>query len=117
MVDLEDVAAAAVRVLADARHAGATYELCGAELLDQTEIAEALSRHLGRSVRAETVPLDTWAQTAGPAPGSYPFETLIKMFRYYERFGMAGGSAALEGLLGRPAASFSGFLARAAPRR
>lgn len=114
MVDLDDVAAAAARVLAEARHVDATYELCGAELLDQTEIADALGRHLGRRVRAEAVTLDTWARTAGPAPGSYPFETLIEMFRYYERFGMAGSDTTLEHLLERPALRFAEFLARPA---
>ncbi|MDH3402571.1 MAG: NmrA/HSCARG family protein [Acidobacteriota bacterium] len=112
MVDLEDVAAAAARVLTDPRHAGATYELCAPELLDQTEIADALGRHLGRAVRAEAVPVDAWARGAGLAPGSYPRETLAAMFRYYERYGMAGGSGVLEWLLGRPPARFSQCLAR-----
>jgi uncharacterized protein YbjT (DUF2867 family) len=114
MVDLEDVAAAAAQVLAEPRHTGATYELCGAELLDQTAIASALSLHLGRPVRAEAQPLDAWAQTAGLAPHSYRFETLVKMFRYYERFGMAGGAPVLQGLLGRTPTGFAEFLERAA---
>ncbi len=116
MVDLEDVAATAARVLAEPRHAGATYELCGSELLDQTEIASALGRHLERSVQAETVSLDVWAKTAGARPGSYRLETLVEMFRYYERFGMTGSPAALESLLGRPPRRFSECLARSRGR-
>ncbi len=44
------------------------------------------------------------------APGSYRFETLVRMFRYYERHGMAGSSGVLEWLLDRLPTRFSEFL-------
>ena len=111
MVDLDDVAAVAVRVLREPRHAGATYELCGPDLLDQTEIATLLGHHLGTAVRAETMPLDVWSREAKPGgAGSYRFETLVKMFRYYERYGMAGSPAVLGWLLDRPPTPFAEFV-------
>lgn len=110
MVDLEDVAAVAVRILSEPHHAGATYELCGPDQLDQIEIATLLGRHLGTTVRAETLPLEVWSRSANCSPGSYPFETLVSMFRYYERHGMAGSSGVLEWLLDRPPTGLADFL-------
>ena len=39
--------------------------------------------------------------------------TLLKMFEYYEAYGLCGSPAALTGLLGRPPATLAAF-ARAA---
>ena len=44
MVDLEDVAEAAARVLTTDGHLNATYELAGPQPLSQTETADLLSR-------------------------------------------------------------------------
>ena len=112
MVDLDEVARVAASVLGDSRHAGATYELCGPDLLDQAEIADHLGRHFGRPVRAETVTLEAWAQSASCLPGSYRFETLAKMFHYYEHHGMAGNPRVLGTLLDRPPTGFADFVAR-----
>lgn len=112
MVDLDDVAVVAARVLSQTGHLGATYELCGPDLLDQTEIATLLSHHLGRTVHAKTVTLEEWAASAGCAPESYRFETLVRMFRYYERHGMAGNPLVLAGLLERPPTDISRFIER-----
>ncbi len=112
MVDLEDVAEAAARVLTDAGHIGATYELCGPDLPDQREIAAALGRALGTTVRAVAVPPREWAEAARASDlGDHQIETLLKMFGYYESFGMAGAPQVLGGLLGRAPASFDEYLA------
>ena len=88
MVDLDDVAKAASVVLTEPGHIGATYELAGPEALSQVEVAEILSRRLGRPVRAQVVPLDEWERRARVLGMSdYAVETLLKMFRYYDRFG------------------------------
>jgi len=113
MVDLEDVAEAAARVLTNEGHSGATYELCSPGLLDQTGIAAALGSALGRDVRAEAVDRGEWAERAVAAGmARQQIDTLLAMFRYYERFGMVGSAAALEQLLGRPATTFSLFVER-----
>ena len=118
MVDLDDVAEAAAIVLTQAApaetsgtgHAGATYELAGAEALSQVEVASALAGCLGRPVRAETVPHETWEQRARASGlGSYQIETLIKMFRYYEQYGFGGNPQVLGWLLGRPPTTFAAF--------
>jgi NAD(P)H dehydrogenase (quinone) len=114
MVDLDDVAEAAARVLTEAGHAGATYELAGAEALSQVEVASVLADCLGRPVRAETVPIETWEQRARVSGlGSYQIETLVKMFRYYEQHDFWGNPRVLGWLLGRPPTTFAGFCRKA----
>ncbi len=115
MVDLEDVAEAAAIVLTEPGHEGATYELAGSEALTQTEVAAILSQQLGRTVRAETVPLETWENRARESGlGDYQVETLAKMFRYYECYGFWGNPRVLGWLLGRPPTTFAAFVERVA---
>lgn len=114
MVDLEDVAAAATIVLTQPGHIGATYELAGAEVLTQTQVATILSQQLGHPVRVEVMSIEEWkrgVRAAGLA--DYQIETLVKMFQYYERYGFWGNSHVLNWLLGRPPTTFADFVRRA----
>jgi NAD(P)H dehydrogenase (quinone) len=114
MVDLDDVARAAAIVLTEPGHTGATYELCGREILSAREIAEIFTRSLGRPVRAEVISRDTWAEGAREAGlGDYEVETLLAMFTYYERYGLVGNPNVLEWILARPATDFEAFVGRA----
>jgi NAD(P)H dehydrogenase (quinone) len=113
MVDLEDVAEAAARVLTEPGHAGATYELAGPEALTQTQVAEILGRQLGQEVEAQQVSLEAWAQQARAAGiGNYQVETLLQMFRYYDLHNFWGSPRVLGWLLGRAPARFDMFVAR-----
>jgi len=116
MVDLEDVARVAAKVLTEPGHEGATYELCGREILSPSEIAEIFARSLGRPVRAEVISRDTWAAGARESGlGDSEVETLLAMFIYYERYGLVGNPNVLEWILGRPATGFKAFVERLAP--
>ena len=111
MVNLEDVATVAAIVLTEQGHVGATYELAGPEALTQTEVAAILSQVLGRSVRAEQMPLAVWTQQAQAAGlGAYQVETLVKMFRYYEQYNFWGNPRVLGWLLNRPPKRFREFV-------
>ncbi len=115
MVDLEDVAAAAACVLTEKGHGGAIYELVGSEALSQAEVATVLSRELGRPVQTRVVSLqerESQARRAGL--GEYRIETLIKMFRYYERHDFWGSPRVLSWLLDRPPTTLAAFVRRAA---
>lgn len=113
LVDLEDVAEAAATVLTDSGHAGATYELVGTAALTQTKVADILSRKFGRPVRVESQPIDAWGEQArASGMGDYQRETLIKMFRYYERYGLVGNPNVLGWLLRRPPTTFEAFIER-----
>jgi uncharacterized protein YbjT (DUF2867 family) len=113
MVDLEDVAEAAARVLTTPGHAGAIYELAGSQVLTQTEIAALLSRVLDRPVQARQIPLEEWTLQAGRAGlGDYQINTLLKMFSYYEQYGFWGNPRMLTALLGHAPARFEDFIQR-----
>ncbi|MEJ2435647.1 MAG: NmrA family NAD(P)-binding protein, partial [Pseudolabrys sp.] len=115
LVDLEDVAEAAVRVLTEASHIGATYELVGTPPYSQTEAVEILAAALGLPVRAETETIEAWAARARAAGmGDYQRETLAAMFRYYARHGLVGNINTLRWLLGREPTSLNVFAKRAA---
>lgn len=113
MVDLEDVGEVAARVLTDAGHEGAIYELAGPEILTPREVAGFLSRALGRPVKAEEVSLDEWvAQAKARGMDDYQIETLVEMFGYYNNYGLFGNPNVLAYLLGRSPQSFQGFVSR-----
>jgi len=115
LVDLEDVAEVAVRVLTNRGHAGATYELVGTLPLSQSEIAAAIAPVLGREVRAEAETVEAWAACAQAAGlGEYERTTLAAMFRYYAGHGLAGSPNTLRWLLGRMPNDLAHFLRRAA---
>jgi len=113
MVDLEDAAQAAAIVLTEPGHVGATYELAGPEVLTQTQIAEILSKHLKRPVRARPVAIEAWThQAQASGMGNYQIERLVKMFLYYDRHGFWGNPRALSNLLGRTPTKFDAFVER-----
>ncbi len=64
IVDLDDVAQAAAQVICDPGHFGAVYELAGREPLSQVEVAEILSRVVGRPVQAESIDGADWEKRA-----------------------------------------------------
>lgn len=111
LVHLTDVADVAVRVLTEAGHVGATYELVGTAPLAQTEVAEHIATALGRAVEAQEVDLEQWRQQA-EASGLTPYAiaSLLKMFRYYAEFGFTGNPRALTWLLGRAPRTLADFV-------
>ena len=113
MVDLANVAEAAARVLTEPGHVGATYELAGPDVLDQRQVAEVLGQRLGRTVVVDVQSLANWERQAHAAGlGRYRIDSLLKMFRYYERHGLWGNPRVLGWLLGRPPTTFAEFVAR-----
>jgi uncharacterized protein YbjT (DUF2867 family) len=113
MVDLNNVAEVASKVLLDSGHFNAIYELSGAEAFSQAEVAEVISRCLGQPVRAEQTPLDLWEARArqGNMP-EYALGTLLNMFNYYDRYGFCGNPTVLTHLLGRHPTTFGDFISR-----
>ena len=117
MVDLEDLAEAAAVVLTERGHAGATYELVGVDVLSPAGVAEVLAQQLGHPVHAEAVDLEVWEKGARASGlGDYQVDTLLQMFRYYERYGFWGNPHVLTWLLCRPPTTFAHFAKREAER-
>jgi NAD(P)H dehydrogenase (quinone) len=114
IVDLEDVAEAAARVLSQPGHTNAIYELAGPEALSQVEVAGIVAEALGHPVSAQAVDRGEWEQRArAGGMGAYALDTLLKMFVYYEKFGLPGSSNVLQWILGRAPGTFSQFVSRA----
>jgi NAD(P)H dehydrogenase (quinone) len=115
LVDLQDVARVAAVVLTEPGHEGATYELAGSQPLSQGQVARALSQVLMRDVGVEQIAIEEWRRAAvARGLGEYQVDTLIKMFRYYERFGFWGNPRVLTLLLGRAPVTFADFVRRQA---
>jgi uncharacterized protein YbjT (DUF2867 family) len=112
-VDLDDIAEVAGIVLTEPGHDNATYELAGPAALSSSEMAEVLSRKLGRSVKAAQLPIAAWKERAQASGlGAYQIDTLLKMFDYYDRHGFCGNPRILANLIGRPPTTFEAFVAR-----
>ncbi|HAL15345.1 MAG TPA: nucleoside-diphosphate sugar epimerase [Anaerolineaceae bacterium] len=114
MVDLEDVAQAAARVIREGeRHYRAIYELCGSQLLSSADIAELAGEAIHRQVQAVTLERDAWERSAREnGMSDYARITLLKMFEYYNGYGFAGNATILGNLLGHTPTRFEEYLKR-----
>lgn len=111
LVDLEDVGTAAARVLQEDGHSGAVYELAATRGLSQNDVAAIFSDELGRKVQAQYVPLERWQQSVSGLSG-YALDSLLKMFHYYDSYGLWSSPGVLEWLLQRPPTSLGAFVRR-----
>jgi uncharacterized protein YbjT (DUF2867 family) len=111
-VDLEDVAEAAKIVLTEPNHVNATYELAGTLPLSHVDVAEIFERVLNREMRAEKEEIKDWRlRTTGM--NEYVVENLVKMFDYYDKWGLAGNPNLLRWILKREPCSINSFMERA----
>lgn len=111
IVDLKDVAEAAARVLLEKGHEYAIYELAGPQPLSQDEVAAILSQVLKHPVTARTLDRAVWRERAqANNMSAYAIDTLIRMFEYYEAFGLMGNPRILTWLLERNPTTLADFL-------
>jgi uncharacterized protein YbjT (DUF2867 family) len=118
-VDLEDVAEAAKIVLTEPNHKNAIYELAGTEPTSHAEVAKIMSRILNRDVRAEKEKIGDWKLRAERSPegtqskrDKYAIENLVRMFEYYDQWGLVGNPNVLKWLLRREPTSIESFIQR-----
>lgn len=111
LVDLEDVAEAARVVLTEPNHQNATYELAGTAPMSYVDVAEICSRVLSRDVRAEREEIGDWRLRA-KGMSEYAVESLVRMFEYYDQWGLIGNPNVLRWLLQREPSSFESFAER-----
>jgi len=108
---LDDLAEAAKVVLTDPNHKNATYELAGTAPTSHVEVAEIFSRVLNREVRAEKEEIGDWRLRAGGLT-EYARENLVRMFEYYDQWGLVGNLNVLRWLLKRESISLATFAER-----
>jgi uncharacterized protein YbjT (DUF2867 family) len=114
-IDLEDVAAAATILLAELDHRSAIYELAGTSPMSHADVAKVCSQVLKRKVRAEKEEIGNWRLRAEQGGASrYAVENLVRMFDYYNRWGLAGNPNVLRWLLKREPTSLETFIGRCA---
>lgn len=114
LVDLNDVAEAALNIANDPGCANGIYEICG-PVITLTEKAEILSDILGQSIEARKLPAeDAVAHAAHMGLGEYGQDCMRKMFAHYDIHGLVGSSRVLEWILGRPPTDFETFARRVA---
>jgi uncharacterized protein YbjT (DUF2867 family) len=108
-IDLEDLAEAAKIVLTESSHVNAIYELAGTPPTSHAEVAEIFRRVLKRDVRAEKISIGDWNLTAGGL-SEYARENLVRMFEYYNLWGLAGNPNMLKSLLKHEPTSLESFV-------
>lgn len=114
-VDMTDVAEAAVKVLTEDGHFGATYELCGAlaDYISTNEIATIISRVSGRQIKAEIISVDDFLSSERSAHmGDYQKKGMRRLFEYYGQHGIFGNPNVLTWLLGRKPSTFEEYVRR-----
>ena len=116
-IDLEDLAEAAKVILTEPNHKNAIYELVGTLPMSHVEVAEIFGKVLKKNVRAEKEEIRDWRLRAEQTSGmtEYAIENLIKMFEYYDEWGLVGNSNVLRWLLKREPTSLESFIARTNP--
>ena len=114
LVDLGDVAEAALAVLDDPACANGIFEICG-PVITLREKAAILSELLGRPIEARKLPADAAVEHAAHmGVGAYGQDCMRRMFAHYDRHGLVGSPRILACLLGRAPTDFETFARRAA---
>lgn len=108
-IDLQDLAEAAKIVLTEPGHLNAIYELAGTLPTSHMEAAEVFGRVLKREVRAEKEELSAWVSRAS-VMHEYTRENLIRMFEYYDQWGLTGNPNVLRWILKREPTSLEAFV-------
>lgn len=112
VVDLEDVADVAAKVMLRDADIEATYELAGPQRLTLTQMSAVLAAHYGEPVRAVERDPDMFTRMGAPE-----LERLDSRAYHqaYGRHGVPGNAQTLAALLERPPATFADVVRREAP--
>lgn len=110
-IDLEDLAEAVKVVLTEPNHKNAIYELAGTSPISHVEVAKILSGVLDRDVRAEEEKISDWKLHV-KGLSEYALENLIKMFEYYDQWGLVGNPNVLKWLIKKELTSLESFIER-----
>ncbi|MBV9082497.1 MAG: SDR family oxidoreductase [Acidobacteriaceae bacterium] len=109
-IDIRDVAAVAVKTLTEAGHVGKTYTLTGPEALTNTEVAQILSRELGREIRYVNLPPEQLKQALLSAGlPEWNADALLDLQRLYREGKAATVTRDVEQLLGREPINYKQF--------
>lgn len=109
-IDIRDVAAVAVKTLAEDGHEGKTYTLTGPEALANSEVAAILSRVLGREIRFVNLePEQLRRALLGAGMTEWSADALLDLQRLYREGKAATVTGDVETVLGRKPIRFAQF--------
>ncbi|RSN22461.1 NAD(P)-dependent oxidoreductase [Amycolatopsis sp. WAC 04169] len=108
-IDTRDIAAAAAVVLTDAGHTGRTYTLTGPRAVTHTEIADALSMVMGRSIVFHDTSADQFAAALNGLLPPWQVDGLIEDYAHYARGEAAEVHTSVADLTGNPARDVTDF--------
>ncbi len=109
-IDIRDIASVTVKVLTSQGHEGQAYALTGPEALTNEQVAEKLSRTLGRTIRYVDLSPENFKKgllSAGVLEWSA--DALVDLQRMYREGGASAVQPTVERLTGRKATSFDHF--------
>jgi uncharacterized protein YbjT (DUF2867 family) len=109
-IDARDIGVVAAKVLTEAGHDGKAYKLSGPEALSNTEIAEKLSRVIGKPVRHIDLPDSEYKKVlvGFGMPEAYA-DAIVDLNVYYRAGGGAPVTPDFERLVGRKPGNFDQF--------
>jgi uncharacterized protein YbjT (DUF2867 family) len=115
-VDARDIGAAAARVLTEGGHDGKAYDLTGALALTYQQVADALSKALGRPIRYVAITPEQYRAAAIAAGTPEPYaDALVDLDRAYAQGVGSRVASDLKTLTGRDPISFDAFARDYAP--
>jgi uncharacterized protein YbjT (DUF2867 family) len=110
-LDLEDLAEVAKIVLTEPNHKNAIYELAGTEPMSHIGVAEIFSKVLKREVKAGKEEIRDWRLRV-TGLSEYALDNLVRMFEYYDKWGLVGNPNVLKWVLQREPNSLEKFVNR-----
>jgi NAD(P)H dehydrogenase (quinone) len=110
-IDLEDLAEVAKIVLTEPSHKNAVYELAGTMPTSYTEVAEIFSKVLKQEVKAKRIEISDWRLGVNGL-SEYALENLVRMFEYYDQWGLQGNPNVSRWILKRESTSLWEFAGR-----
>jgi len=109
-VDVRDIAAAALAALVEKGHEGQIYNLTGPQALSHGEMAEKLSKALGRRIDFVDVPRESMRETLIKVGlRVWQADGLIEDYAHYSRSEAAEVTTGVQKVTGRPPRSFDDF--------
>jgi uncharacterized protein YbjT (DUF2867 family) len=110
-IDLRDIAAAAVKVLSGRGHEGKAYPLTGPEALTNAQVAEKISRAVGRKISyVNLAPADLKKALLAAGVPEWSADALLDLQRLYREGGASSVDPTFEQLMGRKPTTFDQFL-------
>lgn len=100
-IDMDDYASAAAQIIASGEYTFGTYELSSEGIYSLDDLEKILSELTGRSVVSSFIRDEEFLTSSHREPDSYGAQTLLTMFRHYNRHSFCGNAFTLTQILGR----------------